>query len=349
MDWADKETNRLLREMELKVSREYKKASKKAQERLDDHLSRYRVKDQTWRRWVAEGQKTEAEYREWRVGQLAIGKRWEALKDRLAYEYVHADRIAYSIINGYMPEVYAVNHNWATYQVESGLAVDTSYTLYNAEAVERIMREDPDLLPPPGSRVSEEIAQGRATRWNKQKIQSCMTQGILLGESIPDIATNLAKAVGDADRKAAIRNARTMTTGAQNAGRRDAFKRCKNLGINVRQQWIATLDSRTRHSHRQLDGEVVNVGEKFSNGCRFPGDPDGPPSEIYNCRCTVIASLKGFEIDVTDTSLRHDKNLEGMSYEDWKNSHVVTSNLIDAPEQRAQAFRWSYLNEYMGR
>ena len=86
----------------------------------------------------------------------------------------------------------------------------------------------------------------------------------------------------------------------------------------MEQQWVATLDGRTRHSHRQLDGERIKVGGKFSNGCRFPGDPQGQPSEVYNCRCTLISQMVGLEHDLSGRSLA---KLDGKSYEEWKQGH----------------------------
>ena len=74
-----------------------------------------------------------------------------------------------------------------------------------------------------------------------------------------------------------------MATGAENAGRVDSYIRAENMGIEMEQQWMATLDNRTRESHRHLDGEHRPVGKKFSNGCRFPGDPEAPAGEIWNC------------------------------------------------------------------
>lgn len=85
------------------------------------------------------------------------------------------------------------------------------------------------------------------------------------------------------------------------------------MGIDVRARWMATLDSRTRDSHRKLDGEVAGDDGKFSNGLRYPGDPEGPASEVWNCRCTLVASIPGH--DVFEGRDAH--GLE-TSYEDWK-------------------------------
>ena len=93
------------------------------------------------------------------------------------------------------------------------------------------------------------------------------------------------------DRTSAIRTARTAFTGAQNAGRMDSYAAAEKMGIKLKKEWLATLDGRTRHPHAALDGEKVGTDEKFSNGCRFPGDPQGRPGEVYNCRCTMVAAL----------------------------------------------------------
>lgn len=51
-------------------------------------------------------------------------------------------------------------------------------------------------------------------------------------------------------------------------------------------EWQAHIDSVTRESHVNLDGQEVRLGEFFSNGLRHPGDWSGPSEEIVNCRCT---------------------------------------------------------------
>jgi uncharacterized protein with gpF-like domain len=58
--------------------------------------------------------------------------------------------------------------------------------------------------------------------------------------------------------------------------------------VVMEKQWIAIEDNRTRraHTHAGVDGEREGLDEPYSNGLMFPGDPDGPPEQTINCRCT---------------------------------------------------------------
>lgn len=336
------ETEKILNALEVRISKEYKKASEEAQAKLDDYLRRFEIKDELKKKALDNNFITKHDYTEWRKSQIMVGERWEELRDNLAKDYHNANAIAKSTIKGYMPEVYAINHNFGTYQVEKDAGIDTAYTLYNTKAVERLMRDNPQLLPDPGKKVSRRIANGLDVRWNRQQIQSVMMQAILLGDSIPEIAHKLAMTVGDKNHKAAIRNARTMTTGAQNAGRLDSFKRAEEMGVVLKQQWLAVHDGRTRHSHRAIDYEIQEVDHEFSNGCRYPGDPFGPAREVYNCRCTLRAVVDGLE---PRARKYQDPLIEGMTYDEWKNAKA-RSNPIDLPEKKGEAIKQAYNAEY---
>jgi hypothetical protein len=141
----------------------------------------------------------------------------------------------------------------------------------------------------------------------------------LQGESINALAKRMAYDVGATNYKDCVKHARTMTTATQNAGRVDGYKRAEKMGIDMEQEWVAVLDGRTRHEHRQLDGQRRPVGEPFEvDGYKldYPADPKAPYYLIMNCRCTLIGQLKGFERDTKE--YRQDPDLDGMSYEEWK-------------------------------
>ena len=319
-DAGRRETNKILAEMEQRIQKEYERAANEVTLKLDKHLESFKYKDAKKRIELKAGNITQKEYDNWRTGQIMIGERWKAMSETLAQDYHRANEIAKGIVNGYMPEIYSVNFNYGTYEIEHGTQLDTAFTLYNRNAVEWMIRDNPDLLPPVGKTVSQRIAEGKDIRWNKQQINSVMTQAILQGESIPKIARRLADEVGEKNYKAAIRNARTMTTRAENYGRLDSYKRAKSLGIETQKQWVATLDHVTRDSHVDVDGEVVDLDKSFSNGLDCPGGM-GPPEEVYNCRCTMISVIKGFAIDATDPSVRRMEKLGDMSYSEWKQAH----------------------------
>lgn len=341
-DPAHEEVERALEEISGRVRREYVAAYEGAEEKLADYLRRFEAKDRIHAEAVRRGEETEADYREWRRGQVLVGRRWQGLVDTLAEDYRNADRVAASIVNGHMPDAYAVNHDYATFQVEKGSGLDTSYTLYDRATVERLIRDQPDLLPAVKVDGKKDLA------WNRKHIASAITQGVLQGEGMGEVARRV-RSVADMDYRAAMRTARTAMTSAQNAGRVDAYRRAEGMGIRVRKQWLATLDRRTRHSHRHLDGEVVGMDEEFSNGLKYPGDPEGGRGgEVYNCRCTLVPVVDG--VDPSE-GVRH-SNLGGVSYEEWRSERRPTAP--PAPSARPAPVRYgefralSYVDDGLG-
>lgn len=321
MDEAYRDTDRLLSRMESRIAREYSQAVGDVDKKLKAFFKEHERKDKQMRDLVKSGKLSEADYGKWKIGQLLAGNRWEQLKDTLADDLLNADKIARRIIDGSKAEVYANNYNYATYKIEHDARVNTSFTLYNKDTVERIMRDDPDLLPPPGRKLQDEIAAGTAKQWEKGQIQSAAVQSVLQGTSIPETARYIAEKLGARSYADAVRYARTAITGAQNAGRQQAFERGVKLGIKMRRTWVATLDSRTRHEHRMLDGQTVDVDKPFrveGEEIMYPGDPHAAGHLVWNCRCAVISQIAGFERDLSDLSIRNDKHMEELTYQEWK-------------------------------
>lgn len=347
-DKAARATDKITKELEEKLEKEYRRAAEETQAKLEDYLRRYEVKDEKKREELrqieaqfgvrsAEARKAREEYKYWKTGQILIGERWQEMADTLSRDLTNTDMIARSIIHGYMPEVYALNHNYGTFEVESGTWYNTSYSLYSRETVERLWRENPKLLPDPkpNSPTAKMLAEHEDMRWNRDHLQSELLQGILQGESIPQLSERM-KRVTDMDKNAAVRNARTMCTGAMNAGRNDAYKRAVSMGIPTIKIWSCAHDGRTRDSHLAIDGEECEVGKEFSNGCEYPGDPAGEPEEVYNCRCCMQCETKRSKHGDYMSELVSSYNGSGkfVSFDEWQEKKAAGIQDIFAADKK---------------
>ena len=348
-EYAEKELLRI----EALILKEYETAYKDLLLIILDYMRRFVLKDQKWEQWVKEGKKTEEDHRNWRIGQFVVGKKWENLKKQMSIDMFHSNLNARAIISENLGAIYGENFNFQTYQLEKESGLDTFFQIYNRDSFNYIAANDPDLLPPPGKKLADQIKkkldEGIDIRWNKKTIQSVMMQGILQGMSIPHLSEHLAEAVNDTNKKAATRNARTMATGAYNAGANSAYIRAQNHGLNIKKTWVATLDMRTRHTHRLLDGVTVDVDQPFETEfgkIQYPGDPAADPADVFNCRCTTISQLKGYKIDVQGFKNRNDPNVEGMSYEEWKKSKKVISKPIMSQKKKSERIRAARVAEY---
>lgn len=314
LDDGFKQSEKLLNQLEADIHREYAQASKEMAEKVEKYFAKFQSEDEKQKALYEEGKITKKEYTEWRQRKMLVGKNYTNMRDTLAKDLSNTDAIAMSYVRGKAIDTYALNMNYGTYNIEHEARVDTSFTLYNHDAVERMIKRNPAMLPIPKPDKMLDY------KWNKQHIQSAITQGILQGKAIPDIAKNLQRVTG-MDERAAIRNARTAMTGAQNGGRLESMERAKEHGVDVKKAWMATLDDRTRDSHVELDGEEREIDEEFSNGLMFPGDAEGEPAEVYNCRCRMVHVYGKHPVDWSDTSLRNTDKLGDMTYEEWKNKH----------------------------
>lgn len=317
MDYGHSVTDKELMRLEGKIRQEYERASREVEASAKKYLAQFEKNDAKMAALVDSKQITKKEYIEWRKEQMLLSRKWTAARDEMANIYMNADKVANGLIKDSVYEAYALNHNYGVFEAETGARVDTNYTLYTKDSVARLVKDNPDLLPPPGKKTSAAIKSGKLKRWNQQQLQSVMTQSMLQGKSIPKIAKDIAERVGEANSYSHIRAARTMVTSAENAGRLDSYRRSEAMGIEMQKQWMATHDGRTRHSHRELDGETIPVEEEFSNGLMFPADPYGLPEEVYNCRCTLVAKVMA--VDGVDISDIPDQTSE--DWEEWLAEH----------------------------
>lgn len=84
---------------------------------------------------------------------------------------------------------------------------------------------------------------------------------------------------------------RTETVSAFNFATAEAWRQS---GEVESMEWLSARDEAVRATHAEADGQIAQLGDAFRVGndlLEYPGDPNGSPEEICNCRCTVLPVL----------------------------------------------------------
>lgn len=327
MDYGHELTEMELKKLESKILTEYTTAVNDMQRKLKKYLNETEVKRQYQESLLKAGKITQDQYKTWCYNHTMVGNRWKSTLQSLTMDLMNANKIAMGIAKGEMPNIYALNANYAMYQIEHDAKISTGFTLYDHDTAEYLLGDQRQLMPKPSARKAKEIEQHPEMRWSQEKIQSAVLQGVLQGESSNSVAQRLRK-VGQMAYNDAVRYARTMTTSAQNAGRYQSYREAEALGVDLTIEWSATLDHRTRHDHRLMHGQRTDVDKPFRTPdgytIYYPADCTGestaPQSQIWNCRCTLLAWVKGFEHDKVTSSPK----MGDMTYEEWLNEKPQT-------------------------
>lgn len=292
------ETDRRLAEMETHLTEIYSRASRELDEKVLRYFARFEEQDKRKAAQVAAGKLDPYDYAEWRKNKMLYGEQYKKFQESVTDQLAHINETALAYINGEMPEVYVLNYNDMGTEISEAVPrnvrAGTAFELTDAETVRILATEDVTLLP------QKTLNAPKDRRWNGKKMQSEVLQGILQGESIPQMEKRL-RGVTDMNQNSAIRNARTMVTSAENRGRLESMRRCRNsLGIVTRKHWLSSdQPGRTRDWH--LPGAfahlTVDEDEPFVNELgeiMYPGDPSAAPANVYNCRCSMTAEIIGF-------------------------------------------------------
>ena len=116
-------------------------------------------------------------------------------------------------------------------------------------------------------------------------LENVLEEALSEGQGEAEISRRIVEALGE-KMKHIKSNAKTIARTEVNA----SFSQSRAIIVDrdppkfVR--WISSRDSRVRDTHRSLDGDVVDYGKTFSNGLKYPHDPNGSAGEVINCRCT---------------------------------------------------------------
>ena len=154
-----------------------------------------------------------------------------------------------------------------------------------------------------------------------KRIRMHITQGIMSGEGYSKIAKALRDDLGMAKAQS-LRVARTETGRALSQAGLDSAMVAKDNGLDMKKRWYATKDTRTRDTHRHLDGTSVDIEDNFhSSGCVGPAPKlfvgVASAKENINCRCKLLYYIDEDELPTTMRT-KEDGVIPFTNYREWE-------------------------------
>lgn len=295
--WTDKK----LEDMEAEIAGIYKKSTKDIVKKWNSYMEKTGKKiasyQEAYNKALASNdadaisEAYDALYKA-KYNQTLGSEYYQDMVNATTAKLAQVNQLAVSYANNQMPSVYMQNFNFTGAGTHKLLLNNgIQFNLIDEATVKRRITDGDIKLP------KKKVDIPKDKRWNTKQLNSAVTQGIIQGESMKDIAKRILPVV-DNNEKAAIRNTRTMVTGAECQGRVDRYKDLQKRGAIIKKVWMATADSRTRDWHLSMDGQEKELDEDFIDGngdkIEYPGDPSAEPKTVYNCRCAIASHILGF-------------------------------------------------------
>lgn len=161
-------------------------------------------------------------------------------------------------------------------------------------------------------------------------IQREISHAFIQGKSIKQTSDAFMQ-IFDTIKYKADRVARTETHRTANLGAYAAGQEARSQGVDIKKMWIATLDTKTRPQHAQLDGVKLNLDEYYKIGADRALMPGGfnQASLNINCRCTHVDIVNDI-----DPQIRRGRNpitgenevFEFKTYDQWAKDNGLKQN-----------------------
>jgi len=314
-----------IKDLESKINAVYSEAESDVQRKMDEFNAKHQKKDAKYQKMLKDGEISEEQYASWKKGQVFTGKQWAAKKNEISAILHNSNVVATSMVNNSALNVFGENSNYMAYSMEHQAGVNFGFQVYNKEAVTRLIKDDPQLLP------KWKVDQKKDYVWNQKNINNALTQGIIQGESLNKISKRVSTGLAGKNENLMKTFAKTGMTQAQNSGRLERMYKLKARGVDIEKKWVATLDKRTRYSHRELDGQTVDLDDKFETegySIAYPGDPEAHPSLVYNCRCAIVSHFNKYPSKYDRYDNINGVPIEGMSYNEWKQAKELGKDIV---------------------
>lgn len=264
-EWNQYLTDKITKDTEKKLAEALKEARKQVNEKISFYFSEY-------------GRGKTIPAGEYFAYQRNV--KLESYIDEIE-KNLKADKL--KIIQNNQVDLYNQVFNTILYDANNnGLAFN--FAKINKEAVLLSIQNPIDKLKLP---MILEFERQEITR----QLQISISSGIISGRGYRDVADTVSN-LFDGDYNKALRVVRTESGKVKTTAELNAMAKIqKDTKQTVYKTWIATKDSRTRDTHKMMDGVRIPLDDNFVLPGAIgqgPRNLQGDPGEIINCRCSLV-------------------------------------------------------------
>lgn len=265
--------------------------------------------------------------------QQAIKKQLDGILDTLHSESFEgiADYLGKCYENGFYGTLYDLH----------GQGCPVMFPIDQRQVV-KALQTDAKLSKGMYSRLGEDV------NYLKKSVRAELSRGISQGSTWVEMASRISKGMNSPFKTAmynSMRIARTEGHRIQNQAQFDTITTAKTKGADVVKQWDATLDKRTRRTHRLLDGQIREIDEYFEvdgKKAMYPGG-FGIAKEDIHCRCAMLQrarwALDEDELKELESRAAYFELDKTKDFEDFKNKYLQlpkNADTIDVNPKRVK-------------
>ena len=151
----------------------------------------------------------------------------------------------------------------------------------------------------------------------RQQLMDILIQGFMQGLGFGKVSKQVRERFGQSAYNS-LRIVRTEGMRVRNVATQKSREVSVESGVSLKKRWVSTLDTRTRDSHKDLDGVTIGVDEYFKIGTDKALAPlmFAQPQNSIQCRCTTISIVDGFEPKTRRS--KADGLIPNMTYREWE-------------------------------
>lgn len=213
-------------------------------------------------------------------------------------------------IQGHLKSQFEDSYYQTAFAIETSSQAKLAYTTVKDEVIDKAINNKFT-----GLTLNERLSRRRGEL--VVKMRESITRGLVDGSTYKSMA-NVIKDDLEGDLVKANRIVRTESRRIRQEASFESAMHAKEKGIIMTKTWICVGDERSRQDHVDLDGETIEIDEKFTLNGReadHPMDRNLLAKDVINCRCDIVK-------DIARVEKPQHEEMADLTYAEWQKERL---------------------------